>query len=45
MSTPTDANWTDGSDESGADGESADGVPNAEIGVGIGASDGEPTTF
>ena len=31
MSTPTDPNWTDGSDESGPDGESADGFPTQRL--------------
>jgi hypothetical protein len=45
MSTPTGSGWQDGSDESGADSKGADEVPNAETGVGIGAVEGEPTTF
>jgi hypothetical protein len=45
MTTPTGPGWQDGSYESGADGDGADEVPNPETGVGIGAVEGEPTTF
>ena len=45
MSTPIGPEWQDGSYESGADGEGAGEAPNPETGVGIGATEGEPTTF